>query len=222
VRERTGNGNRSKEKQMTSSKVRQYLRAHVLGLVAIFVALSGTAVAGSEGPTASSSAVTTAKFKKLKRKVAGLQATLNNPVRGDLTGTFPNLQIAPNAVTEGKIADDAVATAKIKNDAVNAAKLAADSVGTSELKPVTERQGTATGVNTGNGSGPLSADCVAGEQPLAIGGIWSDFSAGTSSDGLALSDITSGFGGTHTTLVGVSNTSGTNLNFTPRVFCLAP
>jgi hypothetical protein len=176
---------------MSSTKVRQYLRSHVLGLVAIFVALSGTAI-GADGPTASSSVVTDAKFKKLKRKVAGLTNKLNAPVQGgDLTGVFPNLQIAANAVTTIKLADNAVSTAKIQDeavstaklpanavttakiaaDAVTDAKLAASSVGASELKAVSQPQSAQVGVGAG-AENVASISCAAGEQILGGGGFW--------------------------------------------------
>jgi hypothetical protein len=99
---------------MNSVTMREYLRRHVLGLLAIFIALSGTAIAAGDGPTASSSAVTTAKFKKLKVRVGALESKLNSPAKGDLTGTYPNLQIAANAVTTGKIADSAVTAGKLE------------------------------------------------------------------------------------------------------------
>jgi hypothetical protein len=175
---------------MSSTKVRQYLRAHVLGLVAIFVALTGSAI-GADGPTASSSVVTDAKFKKLKRKVRGLQNTLNSPVTGDVRGTFPNLVIGPNAVTTqklannavttdklannavstDKIADDAVKTAKIENDAVTTAKLAADSVGASEMKGVSTPQSGLLNIVAGT-ENVQTVSCGAGTQVLGGGALW--------------------------------------------------
>jgi hypothetical protein len=167
---------------MSSMRVRDYLRSHVLGVVAIFIALTGTAIAGSnDGPPASSSAVTTAKFKKLKQRVGALESKLNSGVTGDLTGTFPNLRIGPsavtseklanNAVTETKLADNAVTTTKIKDDAVNDAKLATDSVGSAELKTVNQSQSALQNVTAGT-ENVQSIACGAGQQVLGGGGLW--------------------------------------------------
>jgi hypothetical protein len=116
---------------MNSIKVREYLRAHVLGLAAIFVALSGTAVAAND--EASTSAVSNAKFKKLKKRVAALEGKLNSPARGDLQGTYPNLSIRNNAVTTGKIANNAVTNAKIADNAVTTTKIAGDAVTSAKI-----------------------------------------------------------------------------------------
>ena len=52
---------------------------------------------------------------------------------GDLSGTYPDPQIAPDAVGSGEIADDAVGSAEIADDAVGSAEIADDAVGTAEI-----------------------------------------------------------------------------------------
>lgn len=207
---------------MDSIKVRGYLRTHVLGLVAIFVALTGTAVAQSgSGPTASSSAVSNAKFKKLKQRVTALETKLNSPVTGDVSGVFPNLTINNNAVTSAKIADNAVSTAKIAdnavttgkvaNNAVTQAKLATNSVGAAQLKDTVERDGTQSLVGA-NSSSLLGASCNAGEDLIVGGGVWD-----TTVPTVAISQSFRFLGGW---FVRASNASGADHNFTPISWCI--
>lgn len=75
----------------------------------------------------------------------------SGPAGGDLTGTYPNPLIAPNAVNSAKIADGTILTQDLANGSVTTLKLADLSVTTPKIadESVTNAKLTPTGVTPG-------------------------------------------------------------------------
>lgn len=174
-------------------KLKQHLSAaNVISCLALFVALSGVAVAaGKIGPNAvkanniAKEAVTNPKLKK-EAVTSGKIKNLGINAKDIGTGSVINSKLAKKAVTVAKLGTEAVSTEKIAKDAVTNAKLGAEAVAAGKLanEAVTSAKissgtwaqllknvtyVTETSVNDSESSKTVTASCPTGKEVLGGG-----------------------------------------------------
>lgn len=153
-----------------STRIRRHLQTHIVGYLALFVALSGTALALPGHKQVKSDDLANGA---VKGKALAPDAVSTAKLRGNAVATS---KLAGAAVTAPKIAANAVTATALGDGAVTAPKLANDSVARQNIV-----QGTINGGKIANGA--IDSAKVADASLLA-----GDFGAGQISDGFATID----------------------------------
>jgi hypothetical protein len=166
-----------------SERIRRHLQSHVVGYLALFVALSGTALALPGSKQVKSNDIAKGA---VKGKAIATDAVKSAKVRN---GAITAPKLGAGAVTSAKLGAAAVGTEALADAAVTSAKLANDSVVREKIG-----QGEINGGKLANGA--VDSAKVANGSLLAA-----DFEAGQISDGLAFTTVPDFSSGTVTPFV---------------------
>jgi hypothetical protein len=158
--------------------------AMILSIVALFVALGGSAYAVGIGkntvrsPQIVDGAVRTVDVRdnavnaaKVAPDAIGNEELADNSVTSQqvVDETLTNADLGAASITSSEIADGSVGSADVSDNSLTANDLAADSVRASELGTIVQRQSTVEGIAAG-ANGSVTVTCAAGEQIISGGG----------------------------------------------------
>jgi hypothetical protein len=156
------------------------MRSNVVGYVALFVALSGTAVALPATNTVFSDDIVNGEVRS--KDISDTNGVRSADVRDDDRSggglaaidldrnSAGRSEIATDGVASPEIAADGVGSPEIKPDAVGRSEIAADGVGSPEIKP--DAVGGSEIAANGVGSAEIATDAVRGLE-IATGGVGS-------------------------------------------------
>ena len=115
--------------------VRNHLRSNIVGYLALFVALSGTAVALPATGTVFSDDIVNGEVRS--KDISDTNGVRSADVRDDdrRGGGLAAIDLDRNSAGRSEIATDGVASPEIALDAVRQPEIAADGVGSPEIKP---------------------------------------------------------------------------------------
>jgi hypothetical protein len=223
--------------------------AMVVSLIALFVAMSGSAIALQGKNTVDTGDVkkntlksNDVKDNNLRGKdvkdgkltgddvedgsLAGADVQDNSLEAADLApNSVDSLEIADNAVNDAKIADNAVGSAEIADNAVGRSEIAAAGIGGEEIGDnIAPRFGTVVvgGGTAQNGAyniGDTTAACLAGEELISADGWWLNDTNPGGGEELFISEVETNNGAESIRVVG-GNDSGVNRILVAQANCL--